>query len=48
MKVEILKDATLTVTAGQIVEVKDSEAVHAVKLGLVAPVKEKKPTRKSK
>jgi hypothetical protein len=48
MKVEILKDATLTLTAGQIVEIKDSEAVHAVKLGLVAPVKEKKPTKRTK
>lgn len=42
MKVEVLKDATLTVTAGQTVDIRDDTAAAAVRLGLVAEVKKQK------
>lgn len=48
MRVEVIKDATVTVTAGQVVDIKDDEAPAAVRLGLVAPVKEKKTASKKK
>lgn len=40
MKVRVINDATLTVTAGQIVDIPDDEAARAVRLGLVEEVKE--------
>ena len=46
MKVEVKRDATLTVTAGQIIAVSAEQAALAVKLGLVEPVKE--DTKKKK
>lgn len=51
MRVKILKDATLTLTAGQVVEIKDDQLVTAVRLGLVElvkdePVKQVKKTTK--
>lgn len=53
MKVKVLKEATLTLTAGQVVEIKDSQLATAVRLGLVESVKEqpkqaaKKSTKRS-
>lgn len=49
MKVKVLKDATLTVTAGQVIEIRDDQVATAVRLGLVEPVKEqaKKTTKRS-
>lgn len=46
MKVEILKDATLTVKAGQTVEVDDACVDAAVRLGFVAIPKAEKPAPK--
>lgn len=47
MKVEVIKDATLTVTAGQVVEIREDQVAAAVRLGLVKPYKEpKKKTEK--
>ena len=42
MKAKILKDATLTIKAGQIVELDDKQFALAKKLGLVEEVKETK------
>lgn len=47
MKVKVLKDATLTVTAGQVVEISDECATAAVTLGLAIEEKEK-PKKKAK
>lgn len=41
MKVKVVKDATLTVTAGQTVDIPDAQFALAKKLGLVEEVKEK-------
>ena len=46
MRVEIIKDATVTVTAGQVVDIRDDEAPAAVRLGLVVPFKEQKKPKK--
>lgn len=47
MKVKVLRDATLTVTAGQTVDIREEEAAAAVALGFVVPeVEEKKPKKK--
>lgn len=46
MTVRVVKDATLTVKAGQLVEVDEWQAVLAVRLGLAEV--EKKPVRKKK
>lgn len=40
MKIKVVKDATLTVTAGQIVDIPDDQVARAVLLGLVEEVKE--------
>lgn len=48
MRVEVIKDATVTVTAGQVVDIKEDEVPAAVRLGLVAPVKDKKPAPRKK
>lgn len=48
MKVEVVKNATLTVTAGQVIDIKDDEVAAAVRLGFVVPVKEQKKTAKKK
>lgn len=48
MKVKVLKDAMLTVTAGQIVEISEKQFALAEKLGLVAPYKEEKPAKAKK
>ena len=45
MRIEILRDVTVTVKAGQVVEVKDDEATTAIRLGFAAPEK-KKPVKK--
>lgn len=44
MTIRVVKDATLTVKAGQLVEVDDRQAVLAIRLGLA--MEEKKTTRK--
>lgn len=46
MKVEILKDSTITVKAGQIVDVDDCEIARLLKMGRVAIPKEKKAAKK--
>ena len=49
MKIKTVKDATVTVTAGQIVDGREDDAAAAVRLGLAEPVKEtpaKKSTKK--
>lgn len=48
MKALVLKDATLTVSAGQTVEISEKQFRIAEKLGLVAPVVEKKEPKKKK
>lgn len=42
MRVEIVKDATVTVKAGQVVDIAESEVRAALALGLVKPYKETK------
>lgn len=42
MKVKVIKDATVTVKAGQVVDVTERDAIAAVKMGLAEPVKETK------
>lgn len=44
MRIEIIKDATLTIKAGQLVEVDPKQAALAIKLRLAVP--EKKPVKK--
>lgn len=47
MKVEILQDATLTVKAGQIVDIDENNIGAALRLGFVRiPTEEKKPAPK--
>ena len=46
MKALVKKDATLTVKAGQIVEISDEQFALAEKLGLVEFVPEKTETKK--
>lgn len=46
MKVEILKDSTITVKAGQIVDVDDREIARLLNMGRVAIPKEKKAAKK--
>jgi hypothetical protein len=46
MKVKVIRDATLTVKAGQIVDIKDEGPV--LNLGYVEPVEEEKPKKKRK
>jgi hypothetical protein len=41
MRITIIKDAMITIPAGQTVEAKDDDAKRAIKLGLAEPVKEK-------
>ncbi len=49
MKVEILQDATLTVKAGQIVDIDESNIAAALRLGFVAiPQEEEKPKKAKK
>lgn len=48
MKVKVIKDATVTVKAGQVVEVKDGDAISAIKLGLAVPFEETKKKRTGK
>jgi len=48
MKVEVIKDATLTVTAGQVVEIREEQVAAAVRLGFVKPCKEEKPKKAKK
>lgn len=45
MKVRVVKDATLTVKAGQLVEVDDRQAVLAIRMGFAVEEK-KKPVKK--
>lgn len=47
MKVKVLKDATLTVKAGQIVEISEKQFALAFRNGFVVPV-EDKPTKATK
>jgi len=47
MKAKVIKDATLTVKAGQIVEISEEQFALAEKLGLVEFVKEEKPKKKA-
>ena len=46
MKAEVLKDATLTIKAGQIVDLDEQQFALAFRLGFVAPVKDAKPKKK--
>lgn len=46
MKVEVIKDATLTVTAGQVIEIREEQVAAAVRLGFVKPYKEPKKKEK--
>lgn len=46
MKAQVLKDATLTVKAGQIVEIDEKQFALAFRNGFVAPVQEEKPKKK--
>lgn len=46
MRAEVLKDATLTVKAGQTVEISEEQFALAEKLGLVAACKEEKTKKK--
>lgn len=46
MKVKILKDSTITVTAGQTIDVKDSEVPRLLAQGRVAIPEEKKAAKK--
>lgn len=48
MRVEIVKDATVTVKAGQVVDIVESEVRAALALGLIKPYKEAKKTRAAK
>ena len=48
MRVEIVKDATVTVKAGQVVDIAESEVRAALALGLVKPCREAKKTRAAK
>jgi hypothetical protein len=51
MIIKILKDTTITVTAGQTVEAKDEEALRAISLGFAEPVnkhdEQPKPAKKA-
>lgn len=47
MKVKIIKEATLTVKAGQVVEISEQQATTALRLGFVEIVQEEKPVKKS-
>lgn len=51
MKIKVLRDATLTVTAGQIIDVKDDQVKILVKLGFAEiakePAKSSKSTKRS-
>lgn len=46
MRVEVLKDATLEVKAGQTIEISEKQFETAVRLGLVAACTEKPAKRK--
>lgn len=46
MTVRVLKDATLTVKAGQVVEISEQQATTALRLGFVEIVQEEKPAKK--
>ena len=48
MKALVLKDATLTIPAGQVVEISPEQFRIAEQLGLVELVVEKKETKKKK
>lgn len=48
MKALVIKDATLTITAGQVVEISPEQFRIAEKLGLVKAAAEKKETKKKK
>lgn len=41
MKVKVIKDATVTVKAGQVVDIREDEVPTAVRLGFVVPYVEK-------
>ncbi len=47
MKAKVIKDCTLTVKAGQIVEISEEQFALAEKLGMVEFVKEEKPKKKA-
>lgn len=42
MTVKVLKDTTITVKAGQVIDVDDKYVANAVRMGLVVPFKEQK------
>lgn len=48
MKAKVLKDATLTVKAGQTVELDEKQFALAFRNGFVAPVEDSKPTKTTK
>jgi hypothetical protein len=48
MRITILRDSTVTVTAGQTVDVRDVEAARLLSMGWAAIPEEKKPEKKSK
>jgi hypothetical protein len=47
MRITILRDSTVTVTAGQTVDVRDVEAARLLSMGWAA-IPEEKPEKKSK
>lgn len=48
MKAKVVKEATLTIKAGQVVDLDDKQFALAFKLGLVEVAKEEKPKKKAK
>ncbi len=47
MTIRVVKDATLTVKAGQLVEVEDAQAVLAIRLGLAEEERSGECSKKS-
>lgn len=48
MEAKVIKDATLTIKAGQIVNLDEKQFALAFKLGLVEVVQKEKPKKKAK
>ena len=46
MRVKVLRDATLTVKAGQVVEISEQQATTALRLGFVEVLQAEKPVKK--
>lgn len=46
MRVKVLRDVTLTVKAGQVVEISEQQATTALRLGFVEVLQAEKPAKK--